>query len=457
MVEGFEYYSSGPRRPKAINRNLGLSAEPAPGVEERQLKTTIMRVSFLLLVVCTAGAQSRQILHTFSGMDGSAPFGLISDAAGNFYGVANVGGGTKYCCGTIFEVSPVGGGWKTTILHDFGGGQGGANPVGSLAMDARGNLFGVTQSGGTPTKPCNSTCGTVFELSPKSGGGWTYSVIYRFQGNSVGDGSVPDSGVIVDAAGNLYGTTQLGGLVTSPRQCSSGSCGTVFELSPGAGGWTETVLYKFSGNPDGAYPRSPLLLDANGNLEGATSQGGGGRCSTGFGTNGCGTIFQLVPSGGGWTENVLYRFQGSDGEIPYQGLISDAAHNLYGTTNLGGLHGWGAVFELSPISGGGWSETTLYNFQGSADGIWPAGGLTMDTSGNLYGTASGGGAHNAGTVFKLSQASGGRFTFGLVTSFTGNDGSFPSGNMVVDGAGNLYGTARFDGQKGHGVVFKITP
>jgi uncharacterized repeat protein (TIGR03803 family) len=425
---------------------------------QHAMKKTSAHLSFLLLLVCAAGGQTVQVLHTFSGGDGSLPFGLISDAAGNFYGVTQTGGGTQKCCGTVFELSPAGTGWKSTVLHHFAGGQDGANPIGNLVFDTHGNIFGVTESGGTPTRPCKSTCGTVFELSPKSSGGWTYAQIYRFQGNSVGDGAVPDAALLVDAAGNLYGTTQLGGLITAPRQCLTGGCGTVFELSPMAGGWTETVLYKFPGNSDGAYPRSPLLFDANGNLDGATSQGGGGSCSLGFGQSGCGTIFQLVPSHGTWTENVLYRFQFANGEIPYQALLLDAEGNLYGTTNIGGANGVGAVFELSPGSGGSWTETTLYNFQGSTDGTWPAGGLTMDASGNLYGTASGGGAGDAGTIFKLTPASGGGFTFNLVYSFRGgNGGSFPDNNLLLDSAGNLYGTDGYSGAKNDGLVFKITP
>ncbi len=419
------------------------------------MKKLIFHLNFLLLVVCGAGAQTGQILHSFSGMDGKQPFGLISDAAGNFYGVANAGGGTQNCCGTVFELSPVGAGWKMTSLHLFAGGQDGANPIGSLAFDAHGNLFGVTESGGTPGKPCKTTCGTVFELSPKSGGGWTYTQIYRFQGNSIGDGATPDAGVIVDSSGNLYGTTEFGGLMVSPKQCLAAGCGTVFELSPSAGDWTETVLYKFGGNSDGAYPRSPLLFDSAGNLDGATSQGGGGDCN--LNTGGCGTIFQLVPSSGAWTESVLYAFQYVDGEIPYQALLLDGAGNLYGAANIGGANGAGSIFKLSPGSGGSWTETTLFDFQ-NADGYWPAGGLTMDASGNLYGTASGGGAGDAGTIFKLTPASGGGFTFSLVTTFRGLDGgSFPDGNLLLDSAGNIYGTAGYGGEKGDGLVFKITP
>jgi uncharacterized repeat protein (TIGR03803 family) len=423
------------------------------------MKKMVLSSIFSLLVACLASAQSRRVIHTFSGMDGSTPFGLISDVSGNLFGVAQSGGGggTNNCCGTVFELSPVGTGWKTTVLHHFSGGQGGSNPIGSLALDAGGNLFGVTSSGGTTATPCHSTCGTVFELSPKSGGGWTFSIIYRFLGNSAGDGAGPDAGLILDATGNLYGTTQFGGLVTGPRQCINTGCGTVFELSPTGGGWTETVLYKFSGSPDGAYPRSPLLFDASGNLDGATSQGGGGSCNLGSAQSGCGTIFQLVPSSGVWAENVLYSFHITDGETPYQGLVSDSTGNLYGTTNVGGAFSSGVAFQLSPGSGGVWSETILHNFQGNADGIWPAGGMTMDASGNLYGTASSAGAHDAGAVFKLTPTSGGAFSLSVLTDLDGTNGGFPDGHLVLDAAGNIYGTGGFGGLKNSGVVFKITP
>ena len=413
-------------------------------------------LAFLLLLISPVVAESGQILHSFSGTDGSHPFGLTSDAEGNFYGVANAGGGAQNCCGTVFELSPEGIEWKATVLHRFEGGQDGSGPIGTLAFDANGDLFGVTESGGAPGKPCKSTCGTIFELTPKSGGGWTYSQIYRFLGNTAGDGSGPDAGVIVDAGGNLYGTTEFGGLVTSAEQClEAAGCGTVFELSPGAGGWTETVLYKFAGNPDGAFPRSPVLFDANGDLDGATSRGGGGDCTL---DTGCGSIFQLVRSGSTWTEHLLHGFQSAEGLIPYQGLLLDGVGNLYGVANIGGPSGVGSVFELSPGPGGSWTESTLFGFPQNSDGYWPAGGLTADASGNLYGSGSGGGAGDAGTIFKLTPASGGAFTFSLVAGFEGAEGpSMPNGNLVLDSAGNLYGSAAYGGAKGDGVVFKITP
>ena len=405
--------------------------------------------------VLPASAQTETVLFSFTGTDGAQPSGLIADRAGNFYGVTRANPGSV-CCGTVYQLSLVSGQWQAVVLHQFTGGLDGSVPVGTLAMDARGNLFGVTQSGGLMKGRCYSNCGTVFELSPTSGGEWNYAQIYSLRGAEAGDGEQPDAGVILDSAGNLYGTTQIGGAMSKLPQCPVFGCGTVFELSPSSGGWKETVLYKFSGGSDGAGPRSPVLFDAHGNLLGATGQGGGGHCNTGSGT-GCGTIFQLIPSSGAWTENVLHRFNGSDGDTPYQALTLDAAGNLFGSTNVGGTSEGGVVYELSPGLDGNWTETTLHDFISSTYGIWPAGGLTMDSFGNLYGTASAGGADNAGTIFKLTP-NGVGFSFSLVNSFDGaHGGSYPDGNLLVDRAGNLYGTAGSSGVNGYGVVFKVAP
>jgi uncharacterized repeat protein (TIGR03803 family) len=421
------------------------------------MRRMVSATGFLLLIAGMAGAQTMQVLHSFSGTDGSHPYGLISDAAGNFYGVALTGGGAQNCCGTVFELSPSGTGYKTTVLHRFAGGRDGSNPIGNLLLDAEGNLFGITAQGGVTAKSCENTCGTVFELSPKIGGGWTYAQIYRFLGVGAGDGAEPYAGLIEDASGNLYGTTRIGGKLVAPKYCGATGCGTVFELSPGAGTWTETVLYKFAGDLDGNYPESPVAFDANGNLDGATSQGGGGPCSTGPYGLGCGTIFQMVPSSGTWTENVLYRFQGSDGNIPFDALIFDAAGNLYGAANLGGANGDGSIFQLTQGSGGTWTETTLFSYSSNEDGADPGGGVTMDSSGNIYGTSFEAGAHDAGTVIELTPASGGGYTSSLIFSFSGRGGSGPDGNLLLDASGNIYGTVGYGGAKGDGLVFKITP
>jgi hypothetical protein len=252
------------------------------------------------------------------------------------------------------------------------------------------------------------TCGTVFELSPNGSGGWTEILLYVFQSS---DGIYnPNPGLIFDQAGNLYGTIpQSGG-----SGCFNGfGCGAVFELSPnGSGGWTETLLYAFQGGSDGAYPQPGLILDKNGNLYDTAEQGGGTAC---FGGAGCGTVFELSPNGsGGWTETALYSFGGgSDGASPEAGLIFDKTGNLYGTTFFGGApacfsgDGCGTTFELSPNGSGGWTETVLYSFQGSSDGANPEAGLIFDQTGNMYGTTTQGGGNGCsagcGMAFEVSR------------------------------------------------------
>jgi uncharacterized repeat protein (TIGR03803 family) len=272
------------------------------------------------------------------------------------------------------------------VLYAFQGGNDGSSPSSGLILDSSGNLYGTTENGGGGTD-CSGNyagCGTVFELSPNGSGGWTETILYSFQGGS--DGALPTSGLVFDQAGNLYGTTRFGG----------GTFGTVFELSPkGSGGWTETILYTFTNNSDGAYPQG-LIFDQKGNLYG-TTVGGGGLCGGGF--NPCGTVFELSPNGsGGWTETSLYVFQVSDGIWnPNPGLVFDQAGNLFGTTPASGEngcvegYGCGAVFELSPNGSGGWKETLLFSFQGGSDGVGPNPGLMFDQAGNLYGTAQAGG------------------------------------------------------------------
>ena len=269
------------------------------------------------------------------------------------------------------------------VLHSFSGGADGTYPYGGLIFDAAGNLYGTTTSGGT------SNTGTVFELTPAAGGTWTEKVLHSFSGGT--DGIHPYAGLIFDAAGNLYGTTDLGGAY---------GYGTVFELTPAAGGtWTEKVLHNFNnGGTDGTRPYARLTFDAAGNLYGTTYGGGA--------YNSYGTVFELTPAAGGtWTEKVLHSFgSGTDGLIPYGGLIFDAAGNLYGTTAYGGTNDLGTVFELTPKAGGGWTEKVLYSFGDGTDGVSPLAGLIFDAAGNLYGTTQHGGTYNYGTVFEIAPS-----------------------------------------------------
>ena len=315
------------------------------------------------------------------------------------------------------------------VLHSFvSDGVDGTNPYSSLIFDAAGNLYGTTAYGGT------SRGGIAFELTPGAGGTWTEKVLHNFD-STAGD---PQSGLIFDAAGNLYGTTLAGG----------SGYGTVYELSPGAGGtWTFKVLHNFS-NTDGAYPQAGLIRDAAGNLYSTTVRGG---------VNGQGTVFELTPgTGGTWTEKVLYSFaSGADGALPVAGLIFDHAGNLYGTTSLGNTSGNGTVFELTPGAGGTWTEHVLYSFGTGTDGMNPYAGVIFDATGHLYGTTFRGGTYGGGTAFELTPAGGGSWTEKITHNFgNGTDGVNPLG-LVFDSAGNLYGATQIGGSYGGGTVFRL--
>jgi len=408
---------------------------------------TLVVVSGFLATAAPAFAASKEkVLHSFNGKDGNGPAGLIFDGSGNLYGTTSVGG--KYDYGTVFELSPkTGGGWTETVLHNFDyNHKDGTLPEPSLIFDRSGNLYGTTDLGG------KYEYGTAFELSPKAGGGWAETVLHSFNHNGK-DGTYPYAGLIVDANGNLYGTTWEGG--KSSPECKTG-CGTVFELSPKTrGGWTETILHSFN-DKDGVLPEASLIFDASGNLYGTTFLGG---------KDGAGTVFELSPkTGGDWTETILHIFgEGSDGVYPVTSLIFDASGNLYSTTFLGGNYGYGTVFELSPKTGGGWTETILHNFNNGGNGGYiPFAALILDASGNLYGATSAGGKYGSngagGTVFELSPKTGGGWTETVLHSFgNGTDGNSPASALIFDSSGNLYGTTSGGGEYGNGTVFEVSP
>jgi len=284
------------------------------------------------------------------------------------------------------------------VLHNFGAGRDGANPSASLLFDAAGNLYGTTATGGNFTA-CNLGCGTVFELVPGADGKWTEKVLHRFDSK---DGDGPNASLIFDEAGNIFGTTTYGGLGQCTSEQGVKGCGTVFELMPGAGQWTETVLCDFSSYSDGEYPSARLIFDTAGNLYSTSLYGG---------QNGSGTVFELKPGvGGTWMETVLYGFGGTDGEYPLAGLVFDAARNLYGTTYYGVNGNTGIVFELTRKAGT-WTETVLHAFchvGGCPDGEQSQAGLILDESGNVYGTATQGGLYGYGVVFEIVHADDGR-------------------------------------------------
>jgi uncharacterized repeat protein (TIGR03803 family) len=392
---------------------------------------------------------------------------------------------------------PSGGSGSESALYSFAGGTDPKLPYAGLIFDKAGNLYGTTEFGGAFNQ------GTVFEIIPNQNGSWTETVLYNFTGGA--DGAQPAAGLLFDAAGNLYGTANFGG----SANCTLG-CGTVFKLTPASGGWTQTVLYTFTGGTDGGEPYARLLFDATGNLYGTTLLGGniGSACSSG-----CGTVFKLTPGSNSWTESVLYAFAGgTDGAFPYDGLVFDKAGNLYGSTYAGGALGYGTIFKLAPASGG-WKETILRAFNGGWDGKYPYGDLILDAAGNLYGTAYQGGSGygivfelqpyakgwkervvhgfgnapsanpvaglvmdstgnlygttllgatetpcggGCGTLFKLTPATGGAWTYKVIHVFGhGTDGFHPSGDLILDQSGNLFGTTQAGGAQGSGLVFEI--
>jgi uncharacterized repeat protein (TIGR03803 family) len=247
------------------------------------------------------------------------PFaGVTFDSAGNLYGQAFTGGtgGCSGGCGAIYKLTPAGGSWNFSVVHAFTGGPDGDQPTSTLTFDNAGNLYGTAYYGGT------HGFGTVFQLVPL-GSGWTFNTIYTFTGGS--DGGFPNSGVVLDSAGNLYGNNQLGG---------SGGGGVVYQLRNSGSSWTFTPLYSSIGQFT-----DEVGLDPEGNVYGTTYAGG---------SNGGGSVFKLTNSGGTWTETDLHSFGGLDGLFPYSSVVFDASGNLYGTTTMGGNNGAGVVWQIMP-------------------------------------------------------------------------------------------------------------
>ncbi|MGA8765098.1 MAG: choice-of-anchor tandem repeat GloVer-containing protein [Candidatus Sulfotelmatobacter sp.] len=411
------------------------------------LRGALAVLAAALSLAAVAECQEK-VLYSFSDPGGAvAPASnLISDAAGNLYGTTFYGG--AFGMGMVFELSPQAGGWTLIMLHSFNiDGVDGFFPTAGVIFDASGNLFGTTQFGGTGTCGVGLACGTVFELTPAGDGSWTEKVLHSFIG---ADGYQVHAGVILDGAGNLYGTTANGG---------SFSQGTIFELSPHSNGkWALRVLHNFTGSSDGGVPFGGVVLDAVGNLYGMTSAGGGSTPQCKYG---CGVVFQLNPAQAGpHNGSVLHYFSRTtgDGRYPYAGLIVDAAGNLYGTTSAGGATNSGIVFELTPTGSGQWQETVLHDFDAtSGDGVNPGGDLIFDASGNLYGVTLTGGSDAQGTAFELTP-NGSAWTETILCSFTnqGSDGYNPAATLLLDSSGNLYGTTGRGGTADEGAVFEIT-
>jgi len=396
--------------------------------------TLLFFATALLLTSPVLSQVNHQVIYSFAspGPQGYYPYTPLVYRAGKFFGTTNNGGQEQCNCGVIFELAPkTGGGWNYKVLHTFQSTPDGANPAWNIVFDSTGNLYGTAPFAGAFGH------GAVYELSPSANGSWTYSILYNFA--TTGDARYP-GGLTIDAAGNLYGAGGGG----------ANEAGAIFELSHGAGGaWTESVIYNFIGTGDGSGPNANWSLDALGNLYGTT--GGGGA-------NSLGTVFKLTPGiGGEWTETTLFSPDVSLGIAITQTL--DDAGNIYCTTFPGnGVTNLGAVFELTPNSDGTWSNTTLHTFVKSKGGEWPKGALTLSANGTLYGTTQDGGANGLGTIYALKPGSGGTWMFNDIYSFAGGtaDGGLPLVGVTLEN-GSLYGTTIIGGAYSSGTIFKLTP
>ncbi len=413
---------------------------------------SVMILAILIALRTSAQAQTYKVVYLFGTDDAWQPAAPpMMDQAGNLYGTT-ASGGQLNCdagrgCGVIYKLSNQ----EFTILHEFDGttvahSGDGDLPEAGVIYDSAGNLYGTTLFGGNG---CGVPgCGTVFKLGTEG----QLSLLHSFVGGP-NDGSAPMAPLYRDAAGNLFGTTENGGVQSV--------LGTVFMLNPAG---QETILHFFTQSPDGAFPHSGLISDSAGNLYGATAAGGSanGNC-VGVG---CGTVYKMTSNSGSWTESVIYTFLGGqDGFQPAGGLLQDSSGNLYGVTAGGGgstncgPFGCGTIFKLSPSSSG-WTETILYRFTGSSNGASPTGSLVEDSAGNLYGVTIGGGGRicNCGVVFRLDPAG----NYGILHTFTTapGDGNGPNGLLLDESTSSLYGTTAGGGDaacspNGCGVVFKI--
>lgn len=343
---------------------------------------------------------------------------------------------TLVCALVAMIAPPLNAAWASTtsILYSFGGATDGEYTDTDLVVDKAGNIYGTSVLGG------DFGSGTVFRVTPTG----KHSVLYSFTGGA--DGGEPYKGVTFDTQGNLYGTAVTGGT----GGCEGG-CGVVYRLTDSNGKWKQTVIHNFNGN-DGSGPGSGVTFDKYGNLYGMTPTGG---------TYGAGVVFQMDPSSGNqWRFNVIHSFTGGvDGGGGSAGRLLIRNGRIYGVATTGGANGKGTVFELTPRAFGEWKIRTLYAFKGQPDAGFPYGGLAFDSAGNLYGTTYYDGANNLGSVYELVSDGKGNWTEKVLYSFKGgDDGSSSISNVVIDSLGNLYGTTSEGGASCNcGVIFKLAP
>jgi uncharacterized repeat protein (TIGR03803 family) len=387
-------------------------------------------VALATLLISTAWAKPKfKILHR---VPGGLFSGLTFDGKGNLYGVTGAGGDHNQ--GTIFELTPGAHGWTLTTLHSFDG-QNGGSPNGGLIFDAEGNFYGTALGG-----PGFGGAGLAYEMVHGSSG-WTFNVLYNFcLQDHCPDGGFPGA-LTMDGAGNLYG----------PAGGGTYGEGAIFELTPSApaNGWSEQVLYDFEGTNTGFGPSGPLIFDAAWNLYGTTA---------GTFNEKAGTVFMLKKGARRWKRKTLWQFNEKNGAGPSHGVVFDKSGTLYGTAN-GGKHlclgvPCGVVFKLEPTLSGHWKQSVFYDFPEPKNGFGPSSGLVFDTAGNLYGTTGVGGIggcpDGCGVVYRLTPRTARKWRYTVLHRFNGPDGAQPGGGVVLDGKGNLYGTA-------YNVVFEITP
>lgn len=411
------------------------------------MKKLVVCLCLAMLFCAAAFAQSTEaVLYSFGAYptDGTGPSGgPLFDTSGNIFGVTTAGG--SFCqanggCGTVFELSPSVTGWTESVLYNFcpigGVCADGANPSAGLTIDPAGNLYGTTSVGGS------SGDGTVFRLSPPNGGGsWTETVLWNFAEGKPGNGQSPQYGRLnMDASGNLYGTTLAGG---------KSNLGTVFELSPtGNGAYTFSILHSFRGGRDGSNPAYGVSFDASGNLYGTTYYGGSANA---------GVVFGLTHANGVWKETVLYHFDGKTAANPVSNVSVGESGDLYGTFEQGGMGECafgtcGGVFELKPQTGSGYKASSFL-FDGQDGGNPMAGVLLDEKAMTVYGTTSGG--TGRGNVFKL-QGKNETVLYSFCSINNCADGSTPSYGVLVEHQGLLYGETDSGGTYNAGVVYSLT-
>jgi uncharacterized repeat protein (TIGR03803 family) len=339
------------------------------------------------------GKWKATVLYSFTGgSDGKNPYGGVTlDSKGALYGTTVSGGSGGVCsgdgCGVVFQLSKSGKRWVETVMYNFTGDKDGFGPGGTVVFYGAGNLYGTTPDGGNLQK-CNGLgCGVVYRISPVRGGGWKQTVLHTFTGGA--DGAVGSLGpLLADKTGDVFGVAEIGG----DPSCQ---CGTVFELTHENGKWKFMTLDAFKGTPQSGFPYGGVIADSKGNLYGTTYYGG---------ANGLGSVFKLTKSAGKFTESVLYSFTGGpDGGSPTTTLMFDGKGNLYGTTSAGGdSNGDGVVFKLTSKSGGKWTESVAHQFGKRGDGANPYYGLVRDKAGVLFGTTAIGGGSGQGIVFQIT-------------------------------------------------------